>query len=155
MMSGLFIECRVDHFPAVQAPLHVGHFFRSLIYQKHDELDIRILVFDRCRDLLEKDCFTGFRLCNDESPLASSDRRDKVHHSCRKIYARIFQHDLLVRENRCEVVKMRTSSGHSRIHSVDFFDIKQCAEPFIRAWSSGDAEDLVACSQAKTSDLAV
>jgi len=122
MMLGLLIERGIYYLGVLQAPLHVCDFLRSLVNEQHYQLYVRILVFDRSRDLLEQHCLARLWLRNDKASLASADRRHQVHHSRRKVDARILKHDLLVCEDRGEAVEVRPPFRCHRIEAVDGFD---------------------------------
>ena len=78
VMLGKLIKGRVDDFAILQAPLHIRHFFRSLVHEKHDELCLRIVGLDGVGYLLKEDGLASLRRSNDQSSLAHAYRRDEV-----------------------------------------------------------------------------
>ena len=59
-------------------PLHVGHFFRPLVDQQHDDVALRVVLQDGLGHLLQQDRLAGPRRRDDQAALAEADRRDDV-----------------------------------------------------------------------------
>ena len=125
----------------------------SLLDARIDQLDVRVLVLDRSRNLFEQHRLAGFRLSNYKTSLSSADRRYQIHDPRRKVDARVLEHDFLVCENRGEAVKMRPSLCSHRIESIDRLHIQKRPEFLSAPRLSRDAEYLVARPEPKPSDL--
>ena len=68
------VEGRGDDL-AVHRTLHVGHFFRPLVDEQNDQLDLRMILRDAVCDLLEQHRFTGPRRRDDQCTLTLADRQ--------------------------------------------------------------------------------
>ena len=60
---GRFVERRGDHFDVrpLHVFFHVGHLFRPLVDEQHDEVDLGVILDDGVGELLHQDGLTGFR----------------------------------------------------------------------------------------------
>ena len=59
--------------------LHVGDFLGPLVDEQHDEVDFRVVLGHRLRDVLQQDRLAGARRRDDQAALALADRREQVH----------------------------------------------------------------------------
>ena len=75
---GRFVECRADDF-TVHLPTEVGHFFRTFVDQKDDQVCFWVILLDRVRHALHEDCLTRAGRCHDEAALAKANRSQTVH----------------------------------------------------------------------------
>src|SRR3989344_2870964 len=69
-----FIKCGRNDF-ALHSANHVCNFFWTLINQKNYDRYFRIVHFKGVCDVLQKNCFSGFWLSDDERALPFSNRR--------------------------------------------------------------------------------
>ncbi len=58
--------------------LHVGDFFGALIDEKQDKFDVRVIVMDAVRDVLEEDGFSRTRRSDDEPALAEAYGSEQI-----------------------------------------------------------------------------
>lgn len=122
-----FVKGGIDHFSTLETPLHIRNFFRSLVYQQHDQFRFRVMFFDAVCDFFKKDCFTGFRRCNYESSLSFSDRCHQVDEAQGKVPA-VLQNQPFIREDRSQRFEIRSFDSCSRLISIDGYYVQQCAE---------------------------
>ena len=73
---GRLVEGGGDHL-ALHRALHVGHLFRTLVDQKHDQIALRVVGGDRVGDVLEDHGLAGARLRHDQAALALAERRTR------------------------------------------------------------------------------
>ncbi len=147
-----FVKSGGDHF-AVNRTLHIGHFFRTLIDEQNDKIDLGMIGGDRVGDILQEHGLAGPRRRDDETALALTDRRGNIHHPHRQIVRRTFQIEALLRVQGGEVVKEGLFAGHGRIFEVDLGDLEEgkVAFPLLRRTNlSGDG---VTGAQVKTTNL--
>ena len=64
---------------ALDGPPHVGHFFRPLVDQQHDQLHVRIVRGNAVADVLQHDRLAAAGRSDDQGPLASAQRREQIH----------------------------------------------------------------------------
>ena len=64
-----FVKSRRNHF-ALDHALHLGHFFRTLVDQQHDQVAIRVITGNALRNVLQHQGLTGFRRRYDQTALA-------------------------------------------------------------------------------------
>ena len=79
---GGLVESGGDDFP-FDVPLHVGHLFRALVDEEHDQGHLGMVLGDPCGDILEHDRLPGLRRRVDEGALAFAERGDQIHHAGR------------------------------------------------------------------------
>ena len=80
-------------------PPHVGHFFRPLVDQQHDQLHFRIVGGNGLANVLEQHGFAGARRCHDQGPLAFADGGEQVDEPCAQRLRTGFQPQKLRRMN--------------------------------------------------------
>jgi hypothetical protein len=89
---GGLVECRGDDL-AVDVPLHVSDLLGPLVDQEHDELDLRMVLGDRVRHLLEEDGLAGLWRGDDQATLPLPDRREEIHDPHRHVAVRTLELD--------------------------------------------------------------
>ena len=125
MAFGRLVEGRRDDF-RVDAACHVGHLLRTFVDEEHDHVDIGMVGGDGVGNVLHQDGLTGLRLCHDEGALSFADGSEEVHHACREVVVVSFAEvELLIREERGEVVEGDTVAHHCRVFAVDFVHLHQ------------------------------
>ena len=84
----------------------VSHFLRALVDEQHDEFDLRVVLFDRGRDVLEQDGLAAAGRSADQPALALAQRSHDVHHARAEGFALpVFENDPLVGKERRELVE--------------------------------------------------
>src|SRR5690606_13810797 len=94
--GGLLVKGRRDNL-SLDVTLHIGDFFRPFIYEKHDEVDLRMILRDRIRNTLQENSLTSPRRRNNQTALAFAYRTEEIDHSRRSISTPSFHVDSLVR----------------------------------------------------------
>ena len=72
-----FVKRRGNHFAAYRTA-HFGHFFRTLVNQQDNQLDIGIIGGNGVGNVLQHHGFTGFRRRNQQCTLAFTDWGNQV-----------------------------------------------------------------------------
>ena len=90
--------------------LHVGHFFRPLIDQKHHHVGVRKVMQRGFGHSLHQDRLAGPRRADDQPSLAKSDRRDEIDDAGADFVRVVLHDDPLVGMQRRQVVE-RDSVG--------------------------------------------
>ena len=109
--------------------------------------------FDAGRDFLEQHRLAGLGRRHDQAALPLADGRYQIHDAHRQIRLPVLQREPLVREHRCQGIKIRPPSGRTGLVPVDGGHVQQRAEFLVLRRVPGDAEDLVAGLQVKAADL--
>ena len=125
-MVGGFVE-GAGHNLGLHAALHIGHFLRALVDEKHDFVDLRMIVRDCVGYALEEHGLTGFGLGDDESALALAYRREHVHYAAGRVggVGTSGEVELLVREERGEEVKGNAVTDEFRLAAVHHGNLYQ------------------------------
>ncbi len=105
--------------------LHVGHFFRPLVDEQHDEVDLRVVRGDRVGDRLQQHRLAGARRGHDQAALALAERRHQVHDARREVLRVGFELDFLLGVERREVVEEDALLAAGRRLEVDRLDLDQ------------------------------
>src|SRR5262245_24917988 len=124
---GRLVEGRGDHF-ALHRALHVGHFFRPLVDEQHDEVALGVIGRDRMGDVLENDRLAGTRLRHDQTALAFAERGHDVDDASRQIFVgRLFDLHLqpLIRVERRQIVEMDLVALLFGVLEIDGVDLEQ------------------------------
>ena len=125
MVLGLFIECGCDDL-CLDIPLHISDLFRTLIYEKNNKHDLRMICGDCICDLLHENCLTGSWRCDDKRPLAFSDRAEKIDDPSGEICAAILRDNLqmksLIGEDRSKGIERSADLRHTRLLIIHFED---------------------------------
>ena len=72
--GGRLVEGRRDDL-ALDRALHVGDFFRPLVDEQHDQVDLGVVGGDAVGDVLQQHRLAGARRRDDQAALALADRR--------------------------------------------------------------------------------
>src|ERR1700754_628733 len=153
---GRLVEGGADDFGANRAG-DFRDFLRALIDQQHDQMDVRVVVLDGLRDVLQHHRLTGLRLGDDEAALAAADRRHQVKDAARDVLGRTvaaLELERLAREQRGEVLEQQLVLRRFRRIAVDVVDLehREVALAFLRMADA--AGDVVAGAQVEATDLA-
>ena len=115
------VEGRRDNF-ALNAALHVGDFFRTLVYQDNHQVALRVVSRDRVGDVLKNSRLTGLRRRNDQSPLTFTDRHNQINDSGGQDLRISFQTQTLVRVQRGQLGEIRTLTCVVDTQTIDGVD---------------------------------
>ena len=74
------VELITSQLRPFDLPLHVGDFFRPLVDQEHEDVQVGIVRQRRLGHLLHEDRLAGPRRADDQPALAEADRHDQVDH---------------------------------------------------------------------------
>ena len=123
---GRFVEGRCHHF-GLDAALHVGHFFRTLVNQQHDFVHLRMIVGNGIGDGLQEHGLTGFGLCHDKAALSLADGREHIHHADALVFLVPVsqQVEFLRGEEGCEEIEGDTVPDKLGRAAVDELDLDQ------------------------------
>ena len=121
------IEGRGNNF-ALHRAAHVGHFFRPLIDQQHDQVAFRMVLFDRSRNILQQHGLTRPRRRNDQGALALADRRHDIDNAARPVFLRgiaAFHLHPLFGIKRGQVIEVDFLAGLFRLLEIDLRHVGQ------------------------------
>jgi hypothetical protein len=118
------VEGRRDHFAADRA-LHVGDFFRPLVDQQHDQVDLGVVMGDAVRDVLQEHRLAGARRRDDQAALSLADRHHHVEHARREVFRVGLERDLRLRVERREVLEEHLLARPFRRLEVHRFDLDE------------------------------
>ena len=148
VLVGRAVEGRRDDL-ALHPAAHVGDLFGPLVDEQHDEVDLGVVRLDRPGDLLHDRGLAGLRRRHDQAALALADRRDQVDDPRRHV-ARVvgdLEAQLLVREQRREVLELRTRARLLGIDAVHRVDAQQRGVLLVAAGRTAGALQVVALAQ--------
>ncbi|MCY1231537.1 hypothetical protein D9M72_439900 [compost metagenome] len=155
MADGRFVEGRRHHFAAHRA-LHLGHFFRALIDQQHEQVGFRMVVGDRVRDVLQHHGLAGLGRGHQQRALAAADRRDHVDDAAGDV---LFRLDVAFERERPVGVQRRQVLEHDAVLDrfgrlpVDLVHLDQCKVAFAVLGRTHFTLDRIAGVQVETADL--
>nr|GEU28109.1 hypothetical protein [Tanacetum cinerariifolium] len=152
---GRFVEGGGDHFAAHRA-LHLGHFFRALVDQQHDQRHIRVVRGDRVGDVLQHHGFTGLGRRHQQAALALADRRNQVDDTAGDVFGAVdvaFEAQRLVRVQRRQVLEQYAVFRGFRRFAVDLVYLDQRKITLAVFRGAHFALDRVARVQIETADL--
>ena len=111
----------------LDAALHVGDFFRTLVDQEDDLVHLGVILGDGVGDGLEQHRLTGFRLGDDQAALALADGGEHVHDAAGGILLETMAEEveLLRREEGSEEVERDAVADELRRAAVDVLDLHQ------------------------------
>ena len=156
VMFWRFIKGRVNDFDirSRDCLFDISYFFGTLINQKDDQVNFRIVELHALGDFLDKRCLAGLRRRNNHASLPLAHRAEQVHNAHRDCRIVRLETDLLVREDRRHVFEIKASFRVFRISSVDGIDKKQCGKLLALRPDPDMALDDIAGLQIETPDLA-
>ncbi len=100
-------------------PLHVGHFFGTLVHEDHHEVDLGVVDRDRVGDLLHDDRLASLGRGDDEATLALADRSHQVNDARGKRLRRCLHAQHVLRVERRHLVELGTLGQRLEIKAVD------------------------------------
>ncbi len=102
------------------AALHVGNFFGTLIYQKHDFVNLGMIVCNSIGYTLEQHGFTRFGLRNYQTALTLAYGREKVYHTAGKVVFISVSCDIefFFREERGKEIERYAVADEFRLASI-------------------------------------
>jgi hypothetical protein len=113
------------HHLAAHRALHVGDFFRPLVDEQHDQIDLGVVPGDAVGDVLQQHRLAGARRRHDQAALPLADRRQEVHDAARQVVAVGLEIQLFLRIERREVLEEDLFLGLLRRLEVDRLDLDQ------------------------------
>jgi len=120
------VEGGGDHL-ALDRALDVGDLLGPLVDEQHDQLDLGVVELDHLGDRLHHRGLAGLRGRDQQPALALADRADEIDdpggHVAR--VAGILEGQLLVGEERGEVLEPRPLLGRFGVATVDGVDLEQ------------------------------
>ena len=144
------------HHLALHRALHVGHFFRPLVDQQHDQEAFRMVRRDRVRDILQQHGLAGARRRDDERALALADRGHDVDDARGHVllgWVLVLHLEPLVGIERRQVVEVDLVARLLRVLEVDGVDLEQREIALALLRAPDLAFDGVAGAQAEAADL--
>ena len=127
VLVGGAVERGRDHLAALHVALHVGDLFGPLVDEQHHEVHLGVVALDRPDDLLHDRGLADLRRRHDQAALALADRREQVDDPAGE-QARVVEEleaELLVREQRREVLEPRAVARAVGRHVVDLVDAQE------------------------------
>ena len=127
-----FIESRINDFRIVSFDRFpdVRDFLRPLIDQKDDQMDLRIIVLDRTRHILDQGRLARLGRGNDHASLSLADGAHQVHNAHGNTAACALETNPLIRKYRSHILEIITLGGFIGGIAVHALDIEQGAEFF-------------------------
>ena len=125
---GRLVEGGTDDF-AAHGALHFGHFFRALVHQQHDQVDVRVIGDQSVGQVLHQHRLAALGRGDDQGALAFADGGDQVDDAAADVVvaaqAVAFKLELLVGEQRREVLEHQLVLVDLRRQTVDAVDLDQ------------------------------
>jgi len=90
---------------ALYRTLHIGDLFGTLIDQEDYKDDVRIVLHDGVRDLLQQYRLAAIRLRDDKTSLAFADRGQEVHYPHRDLFLFGLEDIPLISVKRRQIIK--------------------------------------------------
>src|SRR5699024_273109 len=149
-----FIKRGTDDF-TIDRAAHIRHFFWSLTNEANHQVHIRIVAGNAVGDRLHQPCLTGLRWRDDETTLSASDWGHEIEQTGAEQVRHGFEMDLRQREDRCELVEIRSAAGRRRIDTVHGLHTEQAEELLVVLRRANLATDAIASAQAEPADLAL
>ena len=129
----------------LDAALHVGDFFRTLVDQEDDLVHLGMVLGDGVGDGLEEHRLTGLRLGDDQASLALADGSEHIHDAAGGILLEAVAEEveLLRREEGSKEVERDAVADEFRRAAVDVLDLHErevlvalpvTVSPFFRAF---------------------
>ena len=114
-----------SQFGPFDLPLHVGDFFRPLVDQEHEDVQIGIVRQGRLGHLLHEDRLAGPRRADDQAALAEADGHDQIDDAHADFVRRGLHADPLVGMQRRQFVEGDLVRQQVRVLEVDRLDPQQ------------------------------
>ena len=125
MARSLFVEGRSHDFGLGVAG-HFGHLLGTLVDEQHDDIDFGMVVGDGVDERLHEHRLTRLGLCDDQTALPFSDRREEIDHAVRKAVVPLArQAELLARKERCHELELHAVADEFGIEAVDLGHLRQ------------------------------
>ena len=155
MTHGRFIERRGHHF-AAHGALHLGHFFRALVDQQHEQFGFRMVGRDGMRNVLQHHGLTRFGRRHQQRALAAADRGNHVDDAAGDVLLGLdvaFEDERLVRVQRRQVLEHDAVLDRFGRLRVDLVDLHQREVALAVLRGADFAFDRVTGVQIETADL--
>ena len=120
-----FVKGGADNLGLFDCALHVGNFFRALVNQKYNEVNIGVIGIDGIGQRLQQDGLTRARRGHDKAALPAANGGHDVDNAVGKILLAIFHDELAVRIDGREVVKKNKVLGVFRRFKADLGDLEK------------------------------
>ena len=152
--GGLIESTRYDL--TLDRALHLGHLFRALVDEQHDQVYFRMVGRDRRGDILQQHGLASLRRRDDQTTLTLADRRDQIDRACGQILGTAIaalQLEPLGRVKRREVLEQHFIARAVRRIEVDLADLQQRKVALAVLRWPNQARDRVASAQIEAADL--
>jgi len=150
-LRGLVERGRNDF--ATHRPLHVGHFFRPLIDEQHDQIHLRVIGRNGLRDVLQQHRLTRAGRRDDEAALAFADGRHEVHDAGGDVVGGGLELEALLRIERRQVLEEELVTRLVGRLEVDRFHFDEREVPLAILGRPHLARHRIAGLQIKLADL--
>ena len=149
---GGLVEGRGDDL-GLHRPPHVRHLFGPLVDQQHDQVDLRMVLGDRVRDVLQDHRLARLGRRRDQGALSLPDRCDQVDDARRDAAGLRFEVELLLGIERRQVVEEDLVARLLGRLEVDRLDLQQREVALAFLGRADLAFDAVTRPQVETPDL--
>ena len=155
MMLRLLVKGRIHnlHILPFDGALNIRYLLRAFINQQYNQMHFLMVAGDCICYLRQKDCFPNLRRCNNHPSLPFADRRNQINDATGEFSLHCFQLELLLRINRCQLLKIRAMNRKIWRISIDRLHINQTADLFAFSGRAYIPHHSVACFQIKSANL--
>ncbi len=124
MVLGGLVERRSNHL-RLHAACHIRHLLRTLVNEQDYHIHLRVVGCNGIGYLLEQHRLTCLRLCHNQSALTLANRSKQIDDTHRQRVALVAfaEFELLIREERCQVLKRNTLTCLRRRDTVDAYHL--------------------------------
>ncbi len=121
-----FVEGRSHNF-GLYAALHIRHFFRTLVHQQDDFVNLRVIVCNGVGNGLQEHGLTRFGLSHNEAALALADGGEHIYHADALVFLVSVAQEIefLRREEGSEEIEGYAVPYKFRRTAVDELDLDQ------------------------------
>ena len=148
-----FVEGGADDFGLLDGAHHIRHFFRALVNQKDNEVDVGIIGIDGIGQRLKQHCFARAGRGHDKPALAAADGGHDVDNPVGEIFFAVFHHQLLIGIDGREIVEKNEIFCIFRRFEADFRHLEQSEIAFAFLGRANLSGNHVALAQGKAADL--
>ena len=148
------VEGRRNNLP-FDTTLHISDFFGAFVNQQNDQVALGVVLFDRIRDVLQQNRFTGPWRRHDQAALALTDGRYQIDDTRGPVLDRRiidFHCQTFIRVKRRQVFKGDLVARFFRLFKVDLGDICQREIPLRIIWRFDQTFDCVSGAQRVLTD---
>ena len=153
MVLGGLVERRGEDLTLDRAT-DVRHFLGPLADEDDHDVGVLVVAGDAVRDVLEERRLAGLWRRHDESTLSEAERVHEVDEALAEVRTLDLEVEHLVREDRCEVLEVRSALRDLGVHAVHGLDAEQREVLLVVLRRSRLAGDEVAGAKTETAHLA-